>query len=1050
MMRRIIEQSLKLRVLVVAAAAVIMVVGVGRLRDMPVDVLPEFAPPYVEIQTEALGLSANEVEDLVTLNVEEMVAGVPWLQTMRSRSVPGLSSVVMIFQPGTDLMRARQMVQERLTLAYALPNASKPPVMMQPMSATSRVAMIGLSSKTVSLIDLSVLTRWTIKPRLLGVPGVANVAVWGDRDRQLQVQIDPERLRARGVTQSQIIQTAGNALWISPLTYLEASFPGSGGWIDGPQQRLEVRHVLPLSAPADLARVTVEGKGSLRLGDVADVVEGHPPLIGDALLTGNPGLILVVEKLPGANTLEVARGVEAALSELRPGLPGVELDATVYRSASFIETAFAHLTQALVIAAVLGVLILGAVLYDPRTVLISLVAIPLALVAAVAAVKLAGGTLNTMVLAGLVIALVVVVDEAIVGVHAILRPLRRRRPGMGGEEAAGSRESGIQAAVQAVVEVRGPMLYATLILLLAVVPVFLMEGVAGTFFTPLALAYVLGLLAAMVVALTVTPALGLLLLRNQPLDRRSAPLVRWLQHAYERMLARTINAPRAALYTAGAIVAVGLVGWQLLQQSLLPSFQERYLRIDWIGAPGTSHPAMVRTLALASRELRSIPGVSGAPVHVGRAVTGDQVVDVNAGQLWVAIDPKADYAATVAAIQQTVDGYPGLARVVQSYLTDRIREVLAGSSQSVVVRIYGKKRDVLRAKAEEVRQALAQIDGISDLRVDGYVEQPQVEIQVNLAAAEPYGLKPGDVRRAAATMYAGLNVGFLFEAQKMYDVVVWGTPQVRNSVSDIRNLLLDTPGGGHVRLGEVADVRIASTPTVIYHEALQNRIDVVADVRGADLGAVVEAVDARLEEVDFPVEYYPSLLGESVERETAEERMLNFALAVAIGILLLLQAAFRSWRLAVSFFLALPVSLVGGVVGAVLDGRTISLGTVIGFVGVLAIAVRHGIMLIKHYQSLEENGGLPFGRELVLRGTRERFAPIVVTALITGAAMVPLVLFGKVSGLEIVHPIAVVILGGLVTATVFSLHVVPALYLRFGAKREADLGLMAETGGSPS
>jgi CzcA family heavy metal efflux pump len=1048
MIRQIVESSLRLRVLLIAAAAVIMVVGVGELRRMPVDVLPEFAPPYVEIQTEALGLSANEVEDLVTLNVEEMVAGVPWLQTMRSRSVPGLSSVVMVFQPGTDLMRARQMVQERLTLAYALPNASKPPVMMQPMSATSRVAMIGLSSKTVTLIDLSVLTRWTIKPRLLGVPGVANVAVWGDRDRQLQVQIDPERLRARGVTQSQIIQTAGNALWISPLTFLEASFPGSGGWIDGPQQRLEVRHVLPLSAPADLARVTVEGKGSLRLGDVADVVEGHPPLIGDALLTGGPGLILVVEKLPGANTLEVSRGVEAALTELRPGLPGVELDATVYRSASFIEMAFANLTKALIIAAILGVLILGAVLYEARAVLISLVAIPLALVAAVAAVKLAGGTLNTMVLAGLVIALVVVVDEAIVGVHAILRPLRRRRPGQGGEE--GRAESGIKAAVHAVVEVRGPMLYATLILLLAVVPVFLMEGVAGAFFKPLALAYTLGLLAAMVVALTVTPALGLLLLRNEPLDRRAAPLVRWLQHVYERMLARTINAPRVALYTAGAIVAVGLVGWQLLQQSLLPSFQERYLRIDWIGAPGTSHPAMVRTLALASRELRSIPGVSGAPVQVGRAVTGDQVVDVNAGQLWVAIDPKADYAATVAAIQETVDGYPGLARVVQSYLTDRIREVLAGSSQTVVVRIYGKKRDVLRAKAEEVRQALAKIEGISNLRVDGYVEQPQVEIQVNLAAAEPYGLKPGDVRRAAATMYAGLNVGFLFEAQKMYDVVVWGTPQVRNSVTDIRNLLLDTPRGGHVRLGEVADVRIASTPTVIYHEALQNRIDVVADVRGSDVGAVVEAVDSRLDEVDFPVEYYPSLLGESVVREAAEERMLGFALAVAIGILLLLQAAFRSWRLAVSFFLTMPVSLVGGVVGAVLDGGTISLGTILGFLGVLAIAVRHGIMLIKHYQSLEERDGVAFGPALVLRGTRERFAPIVVTALITGAAMVPLVLFGKVGGLEIVHPIAVVIFGGLVTAVVFNLHVVPALYLRFGAKREADLGLLAETGGSPS
>ncbi|MGH7526941.1 MAG: efflux RND transporter permease subunit, partial [Gemmatimonadales bacterium] len=506
MLRRIVESSLRLRVLVISAAAVIMVVGVGKIRHMPVDVLPEFAPPSVEIQTEALGLSANEVEDLVTLNVEELLAGVPWLQTMRSRSVPGLSSVLMIFQPGTDLMRARQMVQERLTLAYALPNASKPPVMMQPMSATSRVAMIGLSSKSLSLIEMSVLARWTIKPRLLGVPGVANVAVWGDRDRQLQVQIDPERLRARGVTQSQIIQTTGNALWISPLTFLEASFPGAGGWIDGPNQRLEVRHVLPISGPEDLAKVMVQGT-SLRLGDVADVVEGHPPLIGDALLTDGPGLLLVVEKLPGANTLEVTRGVEAALAELRPGLPGAELDASVYRSASFIEMAFANLNKALVVAAVLAVLILGALLYDWRAVLISLVVIPLALVAASALVGLAGGTLNTVVLAGLVIALAVVVDDAILGVDAILRRLQRRR-----EE--GTAEAGARTNVEAALEIRGPMLYATLILLLTVVPVFLMEGLAGAFFRPLALSYALALLAAMAVAMTVTPVLGMLLLRS--------------------------------------------------------------------------------------------------------------------------------------------------------------------------------------------------------------------------------------------------------------------------------------------------------------------------------------------------------------------------------------------------------------------------------------------------------------------------------------------------------------------------------------------------------
>jgi CzcA family heavy metal efflux pump len=1033
MIRGIVESSLRLRVLVIAAAAVVMVAGVGQLRRMPVDVLPEFAPPYVEIQTEALGLSANEVEDLVTLNVEELVAGVPWLQTMRSRSVPGLSSVVMIFQHGTDLMHARQMVQERLTLSYALPNASKPPVMMQPMSATSRVAMIGLSSKDLSLIDLSVLTRWTIKPRLLGVPGVANVAVWGDRDQQLQVQIDPERLRARGVTQSQIIQTAGNALWISPLTFLEASFPGAGGWIDGPQQRLELRHVLPLATPAEFAKVTVEGS-TLRLGDVATVVQGHPPLIGDALLTDGPGLLLVIEKLPGANTLEVTRGVEAALAELRPGLPKVEVDLSVFRAASFIETAFSNLNKALTVAAVLAVLLLVALLYDWRAALISLVAIPLAIVIATALAGAAGATLNTMVLAGLVIALAVVVDDAILGVDAMLQRLRRRRE-------TGAHQSAFSIVIDATVEMRGPMLYATLILLLAVVPVFLMERLAGAFFNPLALSFAFSLVAAMLVAMTVTPVLGLLLLRNTPLERRASPLIEWLRRGYDVVLARTLNAPRSALVASAGLVAAGLVVWQFLGQSLLPAFRERQLRIDWVGAPGTSHPAMARMMTLASKEVRTIPGVQGAYVHVGRAVTGDQVVDVNSSQLWVSIDPTADYDATVAAIQETIDGYPGLARNVQSYLTDRIREVLAGSSKSVVVRVYGKRRDMLVAKAEEVRQALSDVEGLVHLRVDGYVEQPQVEIQVDLAKAGPYGLKPGDVRRAAATIYAGLNVGFLFEEQKMYDVVVWGTPASRNSVTDIRNLLLDTPRGGHVRLGEVADVRIASTPTVIYHEALQNRIDIVADVHGRDLSSVVEAVENRLDQMTFPVEYFPAVLGESAEREAAEERMLSFALAVAIGILLLLQAAFRSWRLALLFFLTLPVALVGGVFAALFDGGILSLGSLMGFLTLLAIAVRHGIMLVRHYQHLEEVEGERFGPGLVLRGTRERFAPILVTAITTAAAMLPLVVLGNVAGLEIVHPIAVVILGGLVTATLFNLYVVPALYMRFGASHEPDLGL---------
>src|SRR3989475_1209507 len=466
MMRWIVGSSLQYRFLVVGIAAAMMVFGITRLGHMPVDVFPEFAPPTAEIQTEALGLSAAEVENLVTLNTEELLAGVPWLRALRSRSVAGMASVQLIFEPGTNLMQARQLVQERLILSYLLPNVSQRPVMLNPVSATSRTMMIGVSSKKLSTMELSVLARWTIKPRLMGVPGVANVSIWGQRERQLQVQIDPERLRAKGVTQEQIIKTAGDSLWVSPLTFLNASFPGTGGWIDTPNQRLGVQHILPISTPEDLAKVPVDG-AKMRLGDVATVVEGHPLLIGDAIHNGGTGLVMLIEKFPGTNTLEVTRGVDEALAALRLGLPGVDVDSGIFRASTFIEMAFDNLTTALVLGALLVVVVLGAFLASWRTALISLVAIPLSLVVAAIVLYLRGATLNTMVLAGFVIALGVIVDDAIIAVEHIGLRLRQRRPDDGDQLTA-------SIIWDASLEVSRPVLYATLIVLLAVAPAFFM------------------------------------------------------------------------------------------------------------------------------------------------------------------------------------------------------------------------------------------------------------------------------------------------------------------------------------------------------------------------------------------------------------------------------------------------------------------------------------------------------------------------------------------------------------------------------------------------
>ncbi len=487
-------------------------------------------------------------------------------------------------------------------------------------------------------------------------------------------------------------------------------------------------------------------------------------------------------------------------------------------------------------------------------------------------------------------------------------------------------------------------------------------------------------------------------------------------------------------------MAAGLAVSALLGQSLLdrdvtvPSFQETDLLIEVDSAPGTSNPEMVRILTLVRGELQSIPGVDNVAATIGRAVTGDQVVGTNSSQLWVSIDPKADYGGMVAAIEQTVDGYPGIDGNLQPYLKGRISEVLTGADEPIVVRVYGPGLEALRSTAEEVRQVLSGIDGLVDLHVDGLIMEPHVEVEVDLAKAQSSGITPGDIRRAAATMFGGILVGNLFEEQKVFDVVVWSTLETRNSLTDLREVQIDTPSGGYVRLGDVAEVRVAANPTVINHSATAPYIDVLANVDGRDRGAVVGDVERRLQEIDFPLEYRPSLIGDYAERQATQRRLLGYTVAAAIGIFLLLQASFRSWRLASLAFFTLPAALVGGVIaGWIAGGGIASLASLAGLLAVFGIAARNGILLLNHYQHLEQREGELFGPELVLRGARERFAPILVTATTTALALLPFVVLGDIAGLEIVHPMAVVILGGLVTSTLLNLFVVPAMYLRFGS-----------------
>lgn len=1031
MMRWIVGWSMQLRLLLVAAAAVLIFFGVTELRNMPVDVVPEFSRPYVEVQTEALGLSAAEVEAMITVPLEaDMLNGMPWVDEIRSESMPGLSSIVMFFEPGTDLLTARQVVQERLVGVHALPSVSTPPAMLQPVSSTSRFLKVGLTSDSRSLIELSVLARWTVVPRLIGVPGVANVSIWGQRRRQLQVQVDPAELRERGVELEQVIETAGNALWVSPLSFLDASTPGTGGWIETPNQRLGVQHIFPISTPEELALVSVEGT-SLNLGEIATVVEDHQPLIGDAIVDDAPALMLVVEKFPWANTVDVTRDVESALAALQLGLPGVRMNSSLFRPATYLELATGNLASAAWIAFALLVVALVGLLFSWRTALISTLAVVLSAVTAVTVLYVRGVTINMMIIAGLMVALAALIDDAIIDIQNISRRLRGRE--------AGDDDSRARVIFEAALQMRGPIVYATLVLLLVIAPLFFLDGVIGTFSQALASSYALALLASVLVALTVTPALSLLLLGDASTEGGDSPVLGSLRNGARALLTAGMRAPVGAVATTVAIVGAAVILGAALNPpnaaSLLPQFRERDILLELDSAPGTSEPEMRRIVSRASSELRALPGVRTVSAHMGRAVMSDRVTDVDGAELWVSVDSGADYDATVSEIRATMSGYPGFDIDVDTYLMERMREE-AETDDGPVVRVYGESLDTVREKAEEVRDVLAGVGGVQNAQVEYPIERPNLEIEVDLAKAQEHGVKPGDVRRMAATLLSGIQVGSLFEDQKVFDVVVWGVPEIRRNLSDVENLLIETPRGS-VKLKEVASLRIASSPNIIEREGVARHIDVTADLGERDFAAVsAEATERIRQNVEFPLEYRAELLGEFGTQLASSERALSLAVAAAIGIVLLLQAAFGSWSLAFMFFLCLPAALVGGGLAALAGGGLASLGALFGLLAVLGIAVRNGMSLIHHYRQLERQEGAPRSADLVQRGTEERLAPIVMTAVVTALAFLPFALFGGIAGHEILYPMALVMLGGLVTTTLVTLLVVPALYLRFGSGSE--------------
>jgi len=1042
----LIRASLQFRVIVLMIALGLIVVGVRTMDSIPLDVFPEFAPPLVEIQTEAPGISTEDVESLISVPIENAVNGIPFVKAVRSKSVLGLSSVRLIFANGTDLLMARQLVQERITLVAAqLPLVARPPVILPPLSSLSRCMKIGLWSDTKNQMDMTVLTKWTIRPRLMSVSGVANVAVWGEKDPQLQVIADPDRLRANGVTLDALMQAVRDATAV-----------GAGGFVDTPNQRLALRHVPAVFTPEQLGEMVLAFRGNsswaastnssnvgpvattnslrpgivatsggspIRIRDVAEVVVDYAPPIGNAIINNQPGLLLIIEKQPWANTLDVTRGVEKAMEELKPAMGEVQFDTTIFRPATFIERSLANLSHSMLLGCVLVIVVLLVFLYDWRCALISAMAIPLSLIAAIMVLYLRGGTVNTMVLAGLVIALGEVVDDAIIDVENIMRRLRLNA-------VAENPQSAFQVVLDASMEVRSAVVYATVIVVLAFLPVFFLEGLSGSFFRPLAASYILAILASLAVALTVTPAMSFMLLpATARMRHRDGPLVRVLKKWYRAFLHKLLNFRLLTLSGFAALFAAIACTIPWLGEELMPNFRETDFLMHWVEKPGIGIDAMDRITTRASKELMAVPGVRNFGSHIGRATVADEVVGPNFTELWISIDDSQDYDETVAKVQTVVDGYPGLYRDLLTYLKERIKEVLTGTSAAIVVRIYGPDMDRLRSIAAEVSSQIKPIEGVTTLKIEPQVLVPQLSIEMRPEAASQFGLTPAMLMRNVSTLVNGTQVGEIYRDQGIFGVFVRGKDQAHRDPTALQHLMIDTPSGAQVPLSSVASVTIIPAPNEIKREGASRRLDVTCNVAGRDLGAVAKEIEAAVQKnVTFGTGYHPEFLGEYAEARASRQRLLLLSIAAILMITVILYVDFQSWRLVLLMLGMLPLAVLGGVLGVFASGGVLSLGSLVGFVTVIGISARNAIMLISHYRHLNEVEKVPFGRELILRGAEERLAPILMTALTAALALAPLVYTGNLPGQEIEYPMAIVILCGLAAATIVNLFILPLLF----------------------
>jgi CzcA family heavy metal efflux pump len=1020
MLNAIVRWPLARPRLVALGAVVLLVFGVVVLRQAKFDVFPDFVPAQAEIQTEAPGLDAGQVEQLVTRVVEQSVNGAAGVTSVRSESIPGLSIVQVIFAEGSDPYRARQVVSEAVAETTAdLPQGVKPPAVAPLTSSTMDLLKVGFTSDRLSPMALRALVDTVVRPRLLSTPGVARATVYGGQLRRIEVRVRPDALAARGMAVSDVAAAVRDATGVA-----------GGGFIDTEQQRILITpNGQAGSAQALAAAAITLGDGAvIHVADVAEVVDAAAPLNGDALVMGKPGVMVSLSSQYGANTLRATEAVEAALRTLKPSLDaqGVVMNAGLHRPANFIQTALSGIADDLAIGAALIAVVLFAFMRDLRTVLVSFVSIPLSLLTAVIVMNGLGWTINTMTLGGLAVALGVVVDDAVIDVENIVRRLRA---------AAGGKTPAPLVILQASLEVRAPVIYATLVVAFVLLPVLMLHGLQGAFFSPLAAAFIIATLASLGVALVITPPLSLLLLQGAKLHEEPKMLVR-AKDWHDRALARLCRWPMLAAGAAVLAAVLTAAGLMLFGGELLPAFKESHFVLGVSGPPSTSLPAMRRYGQAISADLLAIPGVQSVEQQIGRAEGGEDTWGTNKSEFHVELKPRlkaAEQDHIEKAIHGVLDAYPGLTTEVVTFLGDRIGETLTGETAALAVNVYGQDLGAIDDAAARIVAVLKALPGTKDVQVQAAPTTPAVRVDLDFAALGRYGVSTREALDAVQAAYEGASVAQVYDNARVTAIVVTTPPDLRRTPEAVGDLVLRGAGGATVPLSAVAKVYLADGRTSISHEGGLRRQVVTVNPAPKDVQAVTQAVQAAVAaRVKLPTGVYVAYAGAAEgARAARNELMFNVALAAG-GVVALLLLAFGSGRSVGLILASAPFSLLGGVVAVALTGATLSLGSLVGFVTLFGIAARNAILLVSHADHLVTAEGRDWSLATVIQATRERVTPILMTALVTALALLPLAIQTGQAGREIQGPMAIVILGGLVTSTVMSLFLLPPLVWRFG------------------